>query len=120
MQKRKRSQRDREEKMAKRIAKMQTKRGENRLIQQQQQAGEAVAQPLTEADHDQKYAEAIVPVVEEPVPADWNCSLQDAAKGTFAVLEVIYSRPQRYGIAVAQVCVSFLMVDMKRNTTVCV
>lgn len=102
MQKRKRSQQDREDKTAKRLAKLKTKRGKKMLQQQQEAEQDApAAHPVADADgepdEDQKYE---APPVQ--VPDEWSCKLADASKGKFVVLEVVFNSKKK-GIAVAQV-----------------
>jgi hypothetical protein len=89
LHKRKISQQDRTEKLAKKIAKQNTRRGEN-LLQQ------AHSETKSQAE-------------ERPVPVAWNSKIQDAAKGKFVVLEVVYSKPKHRGISVAQVLQRYLI-----------
>ena len=88
--------------MAQKQAKLNKNRGKRRLLQQHAQDDEKVA----DADVDEALAMSPVEEQEEvhpPVPASWDCSMDDASVGKFVALEVLYDRPKRRGIAVGQV-----------------
>jgi len=103
MEKRKRSQLDRDEKLAKKLAKLRTKRGQKKGNVQQ-------SVPDSNAELDEKH-------VDMPVPAFWNCSINDAVPGTFGVLEVLYDKPKRRGIAVVQVHLCYGLSCYLRSDT---
>ena len=91
-QKRKRSQDERNEKIARRAAKLNTNRAKKRLLLQEA------------AEHEQlPHGEEIKVEVQREAPAAWNCSIDEAAVGRFVVIETMYKRPQQRGIQVAQV-----------------
>ena len=77
--------------MQKRIAKLKTRRGQ---------------QTISQANEDEKHVEPASSEVTAnlQIPEAWNTSIDEAAVGKFVVLEVVYSKPKRRGISVAQVC----------------
>jgi hypothetical protein len=97
LHKRKRSQQDRIDKQAKRIAKLNRRRGQTRTQQAEQEHKVAVVEEATLID------DSIEELDCRPIPEAWNCTMQNAAEGMFVVLEVKYNRPKGRGITVSQV-----------------
>jgi hypothetical protein len=99
--KRRRSQQERSQKAAKRVANLNRKRGQARLLEQgaQLEAGMQLPTPVSDDDpEDAKHADR------HPLaPPSWQTDILDATPGKFVAFEVEYERPKRRGVAVGQV-----------------
>ena len=113
--KRKRSQQEKDKKLAKKITVMRAKRGRQQLQQQQAEEKKDVERPAStvtlqvqrqvvddlEVDWNANDADEVEQ--EKHVPAAWNMHIADVQVGDFVVLEATFGRPPVKGIAVAKV-----------------
>lgn len=109
-----RSQQERTEKMNAKITKLNVQRGKRKKQQKEAETEceyeDSQLLPSTRrAPTESKQAES------RPVPEAWNCSIYEASKGRFVVVETIYNRPKRRGIIVGQVTIFMFL----RFTIIC-
>jgi hypothetical protein len=108
--KRKLSQQERNEKLAKKLTTLRTKRGRRQLQVQQAEEKTAVEptfevqrQIVDELADDWNANDADEVKREKHVPDAWKMKIADLQVGDFVVLEVMYARPAARGISVAKV-----------------
>ena len=113
--KRKRSQQEKDKKLAKKLTVMRAKRGRQQLQQQQAEEKKDVERPAStvtlqvqrqvvddlEVDWNANDADEVKQ--EKDVPDAWNMHIADVQVGDFVVLEATFGRTHRKGIAVAKV-----------------